>query len=211
MAASLRSFIFLFFLILIKPTPSSSSIPLPLSNHQILLSLSHSLLARVANHRAARGDAVGAARARSIARVMDRGLGMGLWEFTWSLGRDYARKFSLRDTMSFEMVGAVSDLNELVGALGELTQVRSESERVAWVNRNSGNVIRIAKSLSGRLLKTIRQSGPLREVMETVQKEIVEGDLLKDCLELGGNDFKGLIQVLKDIALQYSTSTRTDL
>nr|GLL28944.1 uncharacterized protein LOC109165081 isoform X1 [Ipomoea trifida] len=210
MAASLRSFILLFFLILIKPTPSSS-IPLPLSNYQILLSLSHSLLARVANHRAARGDAIGAARARSIARVIDRGLGMGLWEFTWTVARDYGRKFSFRDTMSFEMVGAVSDLNELVGALGELTQVRSESERVAWVNRKSGNVIRIAKSLSARLLKTISQSGPLREVMETVQKEIVEGDLLKDCLELGGNDFKGLIQVLKDIALQYSTSTRTDL
>lgn len=157
MAASLRSFIFLFFLILIKPTPSSS-IPLPLSNYQILLSLSHSLLARVANHRAERGDAVGAARARSIARVIDRGLGMGLWEFTWTVGRDYAQKFSFRDTMSFEMVGAVSDLNELVGALGELTQVRSESERVAWVNRNSGNVIRIAKSLSARLLKTIYQS-----------------------------------------------------
>lgn len=49
--------------------------------------------------------------------------------------------------------------------------------------------------------------------MEAVQKEIVEGDLLKDCLELGGNDFKGLIQVLKDIALQYTStsSTRSDL
>lgn len=83
---------------------------------------------------------------------------MGLWELTWTLGRDYARKFSLKDTMSFEMVGAVSELNELVGALSELTQVRSEAERVAWMNRNSCNVIRISKSLSSRLLKAFRES-----------------------------------------------------
>lgn len=48
--------------------------------------------------------------------------------------------------------------------------------------------------------------------METVQREVVEGDLLRDCLELGSNDLKGLIQVFKDIALQYSsTSGRSDL
>lgn len=48
--------------------------------------------------------------------------------------------------------------------------------------------------------------------METVQKEVVEGDLLRDCLELGSNDLKGLIQVLKDMALQYSSSSgRSDL
>ena len=49
--------------------------------------------------------------------------------------------------------------------------------------------------------------GPLREVVETVQKEVVEGDLLRDCLELGSNDLKGLVQILKDIALQYSSSS----
>lgn len=53
--------------------------------------------------------------------------------------------------------------------------------------------------------------GPLREVVETVQREVVERDLLRDCLELGSNDLKGLIQVFKDIALQYSTSGRSDL
>ena len=55
--------------------------------------------------------------------------------------------------------------------------------------------------------------GPFREVVETMQKEVVEGDLLRDCLELGTNDLKGLIQVLKDMAAQYTASTfsRTDL
>ncbi|XP_031130278.1 uncharacterized protein LOC116032031 isoform X2 [Ipomoea triloba] len=210
MAAALRSLLFVFFLILSKPLPSSS-IPLSFSQYQTLVSLSHSLLHRVANLRADRGDDLGAARARIIARSIERGLGLGFWKLMWTLGWDYARNYAWSDTMSFEMLGAVSDLNELLRALGELTRVGSDRERVAWVTRNYGNVLRIAKALSGRLLKVFRQSGPLREVMETVQKEIVEGDLLKDCLELGGNDFKGLIQVLKDIALQYSTSTRTDL
>lgn len=55
--------------------------------------------------------------------------------------------------------------------------------------------------------------GPLRDIVETMQKEVVEGDLLRDCLELGSNDLKGLIQVLKDIAVQYtgSASRSTEL
>lgn len=48
--------------------------------------------------------------------------------------------------------------------------------------------------------------GPLREVVETVQREVVEGELLRDCLELGSNDLKGLIQIFKEIALQYSST-----
>lgn len=49
--------------------------------------------------------------------------------------------------------------------------------------------------------------------METLQKEVVDGDLLKDCLELGANDLKGLIMVFKDISSKYTStsSTRTDL
>lgn len=49
--------------------------------------------------------------------------------------------------------------------------------------------------------------------METLQKEIVEGDLVRDCLELGGNDLNDLVRVFKDVLLQYtSASTRnTDL
>lgn len=54
--------------------------------------------------------------------------------------------------------------------------------------------------------------GPLRELVLTLQKEVVEGDLLRDCIELGADDLKGLIQVFKDIAIQYfSASPKTDL
>ena len=52
----------------------------------------------------------------------------------------------------------------------------------------------------------------MREVVETVQKEVVEGGLLKDCLQLGSNDLKGLIMILKDFALSFSSSSpHTDL
>ncbi|GER41503.1 protein kinase superfamily protein [Striga asiatica] len=56
------------------------------------------------------------------------------------------------------------------------------------------------------------QSGPLRKAVEVLQQEVLEGGLLKYCLELGSNDLKGLIQVVKDIAFQYSScSSKTDL
>lgn len=45
--------------------------------------------------------------------------------------------------------------------------------------------------------------GPLREVVEAVQREVVDGDLLRDCLEVGSNDLKGLIQIIKDFVLQF--------
>lgn len=44
--------------------------------------------------------------------------------------------------------------------------------------------------------------------MQMLQKEVVEGELLRDCLELGSDDLKGLIQIVKDIALQYSSTSR---
>jgi hypothetical protein len=49
--------------------------------------------------------------------------------------------------------------------------------------------------------------GPLKEVVETVQREVVEGDLLRDCLELGSNDLKGLVQIVKDLSSQFYSSS----
>ena len=43
--------------------------------------------------------------------------------------------------------------------------------------------------------------------MEIVQREVAEGDLLSDCLELGGNDLRGLVQIVKDLASQFSSSS----
>lgn len=43
--------------------------------------------------------------------------------------------------------------------------------------------------------------------MQIIQKEMLDGDFLRDCLELGGNDLKSLVQILKDWALQYYPSS----
>ena len=43
--------------------------------------------------------------------------------------------------------------------------------------------------------------------METLKKEVTEGELLRDCLELVSNDRKGLIQVLNDHLSQSSSDS----
>ncbi|KAL3522594.1 hypothetical protein ACH5RR_015428 [Cinchona calisaya] len=202
----------LLFLLLLTPRPTLS-LSFSLSHYRTLLSLSHSLALRVANLRASRGDFVGSARAQTIAQKIESLQGLDFWKLTWNLGWDYLKNY-WRDTLSFSnLASAVSDLNELLRSLNELSRVDSDSERVAWVGRNYSRIFSVSGSLFNKLLKVFRQSGPLREVVETMQKEVVDGDMLKDCLELGTNDLKGLIQVLKDIALQYgaSTSKRAEL
>ncbi|XP_057463029.1 uncharacterized protein LOC130753105 [Actinidia eriantha] len=198
------SLLLLTLLFIATPPPSHS---LSYSQFQTLHSLAHSLATRVATLRASRGDVSGSDRARLLARRLERGLGMGFWAIAWSLGWDYFRNYAWRDAASFEMLGAVSDANELLRYLSELGRIESDLQRVEWIGRNYRNALRVSKSLFQRLLNFFKQSGPLREVVETVQKEVVEGDLLRDCLELGSNDLKGLVQILKDIALQYSSSS----
>ncbi|KAI3456091.1 hypothetical protein Pfo_012754 [Paulownia fortunei] len=209
MPGTLKSLLFLSILVL----SSTMSHSFFFSNYHTLLSLSHSLTSRVATLRAARGDLEGAARARMLAQNLEHGLGLGFYKFAWNVGWDYTKNYAWRDAVSFETLGGVlSDLNELLGAICELNRIPSDAGRVAWVGRNYNNALRVSKSLFARLLKVFQQSGPLREVVVTLQKEVLEGDLLLDCLELGANDLKGLIQVFKDVALQYSSaSPKTDL
>ncbi|KAL9146151.1 hypothetical protein ABFS82_13G091000 [Erythranthe guttata] len=209
-ATTKKSFLFLSLLVL-SSTLTNSFL---LSNYHTLFSLSHSLTSRVATLRSARGDYEGAARARALARNLERGLGVGFYKFALNVGWDYVKNYAWRDTMSFGTLGGLlSDLNELLGSLSELNRINSDAERLAWVSRNYKNALRVSKSLFSRLLEVFRQSGPLRELVETLQKEVMEGGLLKDCLELGSDDLKGLLQVFKDIALQYASSAapNTDL
>lgn len=42
--------------------------------------------------------------------------------------------------------------------------------------------------------------------MLSLQKEVVEGELLRDCIELGTGDLKSLLQVFKDVASQYASA-----
>lgn len=75
------------------------------------------------------------------------------------MGWDYLRNYAWRDTMSFrDGVGIVGDLNELVGSLGELSRMRTDSERAQWVTRNYGFVLRKFKSVFNRALAVFTKS-----------------------------------------------------
>ncbi|KAF7803247.1 adenine phosphoribosyltransferase [Senna tora] len=199
--------LFVFILLLtVAPTPSHSFYT-SYYQYRNIISLAHSLMLGVANLRASRGDVAGSERARAIADKLESGLGLGFLRFAWSAGWDYATSFAWRELSMKELYGAVSDMNELLSGLSELTRLKSDAARAAWVGRNYQNVLALSKSLSRKLLNAFRKSEVVRKVVETVQREVVEGGLLKDCLELGSNDLKALILLLKDLAFSFSSSS----
>ncbi|CAK9327545.1 unnamed protein product [Citrullus colocynthis] len=196
----------LFFFLLLTPLPPSLSFSF--SQFKTLFSLGHSLMSRVANLRASRGDFAGSQRARNIAEKLERGLGLSFWGSMWSLAWDNTKNYARGDLSFSELYDAIPDMNELHRAFAELTGLESDSARASWVSRNYQSVLRVSNSLLQRLLKVFRKSEAWKEVVETVQKEVVDGELLKDCLELGSGDLKGMVQILKDLAMNfYSSST----
>lgn len=40
-----------------------------------------------------------------------------------------------------------------------------------------------------------------------LQREVEEGELLKDCLEVGARDLEGLLRIAKDLFFSYSSSS----
>ncbi|KAK7245602.1 hypothetical protein RIF29_40449 [Crotalaria pallida] len=191
--------------------PTVRSIPITLFSitsfflFRDFFSLAHSLFTRVANLRASRGDIDGAARARAIAKKLELGLGFGFWRIVLWLAPWNWRDFSVT-----ELYGVVLEMIELVRGLSELTRLESEAERPVWVSPIYQNVLALFKSVFRKLLKAFGQSGLLREVVETLQKEVVEGGLIRDCLELGSNDLKALIQVAKNLVLEFFPASNKD-
>ncbi|KAJ0018500.1 hypothetical protein Pint_10158 [Pistacia integerrima] len=162
----------LFLLILLTATAPHPIHSVSISQYRSLLSLSHSLLTRVANLRAERGDISGANRAKLMAQKLEPGLGLGFLGLAWSF-------------------------------LTELMRFDSDLDKGTWIRRNYGDVLEVSKRLFVRLLGVFRQSGALREVVETVQKEVVEGGLLRDCLVVSSNDLKGLLVIFESLVSQY--------
>jgi hypothetical protein len=152
--SSTISLIFIFFLLLATaPEPSHS---LSFSQYQTVVSLAHSLMTRVANLRASRGDLAGSRRAQLIADRLN--LGLGSWGLTWSMGWDYVKNYAWREVNYAELYGVVSDMNELLRCVGELTRSDSDAERASWVGRNYQKVLGITSSLFKKLLKVFSQS-----------------------------------------------------
>ncbi|MBA0836613.1 hypothetical protein Goarm_008810 [Gossypium armourianum] len=199
----------IFFILLAVTIPEAVD-SLSYSQYKTLVSLSQSLLTRVSNLRSARGDADGSNRARLIAEKLERWQGVGFWGAAWSVGWDYVWNYAWGSDLDYaEIFGVASDLNQLGRVLGELTRSNSDMERASWVAGNYRNALAISKRIFNRLLKVFKKSGALREITETMQREVLEGGLLRDCMELGSNDLKGLIQIFKDLASQYSTSNHS--
>ncbi|KAH1066188.1 hypothetical protein J1N35_031175 [Gossypium stocksii] len=199
----------IFFILLAVTIPEAVD-SLSYSQYKTLVSLSQSLLTRVSSLRSARGDADGSNRARLIAEKLERWQGVGFWGAAWSVGWDYVWNYAWGSDLDYaEIFGVASDLNQLGRMLGELTRSNSDMERASWVAGNYRNALAISKRIFNRLLKVFKKSGALREITETMQREVLEGGLLRDCMELGSNDLKGLIQIFKDLASQYSTSNHS--
>ncbi|KAK8642027.1 hypothetical protein V6N13_011389 [Hibiscus sabdariffa] len=197
----------LFFILLATTVPQTVD-SVSYSQYRTLISLSQSLLTRVSNLRSARGDTDGSKRARLIAEKLERWQGVGIWGAAWSVGWDYVWNYGWGGDLDYtEIFGVASDLNQLGRMLGELTRSNSEMERASWVAGNYRNALAVSKRMFNRLLKVFKKSGVLREITETMQREVMEGGLLRDCLEIGSNDLKGLIQIFKDLASQYSTTS----
>ncbi|XP_077252265.1 adenine phosphoribosyltransferase [Tasmannia lanceolata] len=198
----------LLFLIFPAPLPANS---VPFAEWRTLFSLAHSLMNRVANVRASRGDVSGAERARKIAQKLEGGL--ALWGGIWSFGWDYLRNYAWRDVISgwppTEVFRAVSEMNDLLGALSELTRMESDKDKARWLLQNYQRVLGVSRSLLRRLLLVFYQSGPLREVVLILQQE-AEGGLVRDCLELGASDLKSMLQIAKEIFTSYIYSTPSD-
>ncbi|KAK9153183.1 hypothetical protein Sjap_000663 [Stephania japonica] len=182
---------------------------LPYSQIRTLISLSSSLMHRVGNARDARGDVGGAQRARRIAEGMESWGGLGLGGGVWRVGWDYVWNYAWRGGVGGvgELGGVVADVTDLLSLLHDLTQSWSDRgyQRALLLSyiRIWLSLKRFTKSLLKANRKTNSSSGAIREVVMVIKRE-VEGDLLKDCIEVGIGDLKGLAQVVKDMALQFS-------
>nr|CAD1834006.1 unnamed protein product [Ananas comosus var. bracteatus] len=189
----------LFVLILTPSAPRACA--LLVTQWSSLLSLSHSLLSRVANARAARGDVAGAARARAIADQLSL---LGVGRGAWSLGRDFLWNYAFRGGGGAE---ASRTASRVLAALSEASRIKSTAEMRRWVLRNYPDLVALSNSFIQTLLRTFSRSGPLREAVLVLQREVEEGELLKDCLEVGARDLEGLLRIAKDLFFSYSSSS----
>ncbi|KAF1890937.1 hypothetical protein Lal_00037508 [Lupinus albus] len=189
-----------FFLIISTIPPCQSFLFSSFFLYQNIFSLSHTLLTGVSKLRASRGDVAGAARARSIANKLKGGPGFGFWRILSSAVRNW-KYFSV-----MKLYDIVSDMSNLLKNLNELTRLKSSISDTP----NYEDVLHLLKSLSDKLVKAFGNSGLVRELVEFVQIEVVEGVLLRDCFEVGSSDLKALIQAARNLVMQFFPDSNKD-
>lgn len=144
----------LLLLVLLLPA-SRVSEGLPLGQWRRLVSLSQSLLSRVSNARAARGDLAGADRARRIAdkiRLLG-GAGGGIWSLGWDFAWNYAWRGVGIPTAEVFRAAA-----RLIEALEEASRIESGAERARWALRNYRELVGLSDPLFKSLLRTFSRS-----------------------------------------------------
>jgi len=93
-------------------------------------------------------------------------------------------------------MGHLSDLSSIVQ---ELTQLGSDNERLQWLARNYSRAFAVAKSALGNLLSIFDTDGAIRNCVLAIQREVLEGDLLRDVLRLGPTDLEAIVKMVKDV------------
>ena len=98
------------------------------------------------------GNVPGAERARNIANQV--GNGMQWWTGLGTLSWDYVTNYVFQQSLSRGMgvSEALGHLSALSLIVGEVTQLRSDSERLQWITRNYSRVFTVAKSTMSNLL-----------------------------------------------------------
>lgn len=204
----LTAFTILF--LLASPPPGAEALwALPLGQWSTLLSLSHSLMVRVANLRAERGDHAGSQRVRAVAEKLQF---LGRNRGVWSLGWDYFRNYAWRRGGGLSL--PLSEMREILSELRDLGELKSEEERIRWLSRNYTKLRSLTGSVFRRLLGSISREGPMHDTLVVLRRELVEGELARDCWEVGGKDLEGLATVARDLLFSYaqqSDNTNSDL
>jgi len=162
-----------------------------------------SLFDRVSAQRLSRGDHSGAERARNIASTL--GNGLQWWSGLGSLSWDYVTNYFFSQTASRGMgiSEAMNHLSDLSSIVGEVTQLRSDGERLQWISNNYTRVFGVAKTVLRNLLSVFDHDGAMRNCVLAIQREVLEGDLLRDALRLGPTDLDGLVRMVKDVLQRY--------
>lgn len=157
-----------------------------------------SILDRIAAARLARGDNVGAERVRNIANMV--GNGLQWWTGMGALSWDYVANYLSRSmSRGMDVSNALSYLSDLSWIAQEVTQLQTDGERLQWISRNYSRVFTAAKSALGNLLHVFDHDGAIRNFILVLQREVVEGDLLRDMLRLGPTDLDSIIRMSKAV------------
>ncbi|CAL5034002.1 unnamed protein product [Urochloa decumbens] len=183
-------------LVSLSSHPLVASVLIPFHRVATLVSLSHSLLIRVAAARDARGESAAADRARRIASLLSS---RGAWGLSW----DYLCSKSA----SGSVLSCIAGKSRLLAAAMKASRLRSTSDAAEWMSCHYEDVRTTAAQLLNGLLDIFSEQGVLREVMMDVKLELEEGEFLKDCLELGTKELEVLFVVSKGLFSGASTAS----